>query len=675
MQAAPLFRSPAVKLRTSPWIRALSLLVVLGGGLAHAASSQAVSRSSPSSLASLLPTMCARVHGTAGFQRAFCAAGNVGATCVGDVTRTCTDDGSTLHPRWYQAAIDWAKANGHSRVVLDPGTITISEATKLAWSWPWGNGFGLHVPTGIHLEGTSLSPPTIINVDHDTTKLNGLIIVAGTGTEEGLLNDASVSNLTLVGTTNVGYSQGQECPARAHSLNSILELDGHEPPSPDATVFNTGTMPRRWTVGVQVNHAEAMNGPAVNVHHLRIVHLGAGIAYGWNTAHVKENPTCETTPGIKISIQPASATWNGPTNPVTYTCPSGWDLKALSRRPGTAECRPTSCNADGSIPSGQCPALPPLGEGETVPNTMYCMRVDPTTEFGTRRYCTNQPFEFRGNANARSQVHHNSICDVNVGINIVGGNVDVSKNVVLRAPHNVPLTSNFGLSTDGHMPYTSSTTHTENFVSGFSLGFLTDGSQYTVAPPCAFRQLTGFDVGDFGDYNHVLELQQHLLDDAQKYYALTEPMRGFIDHVYVRDNRFYKNPIGLTFYRVNWGFVGFNTIDSQLTGVKGQVGVLVDNTLNSWVYGNTIRDFSTSLEFRGSPGHQSTLGSCYNGNHVVCDAPGCPNWASYPNVFSGSDVVGGTACNVAYSANYCADPTSLPSPSFPVGVTRQCYSY
>ncbi|MCY1020446.1 hypothetical protein [Pyxidicoccus sp. MSG2] len=670
MRAPLLYASLTAKPCRGLLFHTLALLIILRGGPAQGASLSAP----PATLTST--TMCARVLGTAGFQRAFCAPGAVGATCVGDTARTCTDDGSTLSPRWYQAAINWAKAQGHSRVVLDPGTITISDATKLTWGWPWnGGGFGLHVPAGIHLAGTSLAAPTVINVDHHTTSLSALVYVAGTGAQEGLLTDASVSNLTLVGTTDSGYSQGEQCPGRAATLNSILELDGNEPASPPATPFAQEPHPRRWTVGVQVEHAQATGGPAVSVHHLRIAHLGAGVAYGWNTAQQKEDPSCQTTPGIKISI--TAAVYIPPILGIAerYACPEGAKLKFLSLRSDAALCQPSACMADGNLPPGACPPPPDLEPGQTVPDRAMCILVEPTTEFGPRRYCTNQPYEFVGNPSARSQVHHNSICDVNVGINIVGGNVDVSKNIVMRAPSDPPRDGVFGLSTDGHLPYSSSTTHTENFVSGFTLGFLTDGSQYTVVEPCTLQRLIGYGAKDFGNYQHVLDLQQFLLDNAQSYYAQTDPLRGFIDHVYVRDNRFYKNPGGITFYRVNWGFVGFNVIDSQLPPTQRKLGVILDNTINSWVYGNTIRDYLSSLEVRGTPEHQSTLGSCYNGNHVYCGVPGCSDWASYPNVFSGSEEVDGTVCNVAYTKKYCADPTSAPSPTFPTGVERQCFTY
>ncbi|RKH72360.1 hypothetical protein D7W81_05975 [Corallococcus aberystwythensis] len=639
--------------------------------------------------------MCARVYDATGaLQNAFCATGQLGVTCrAGDSTTVCTDDNTgpvvVTGPRgiWYQKAIDWAKQSGHPKVLLDPGVITITNQTKIpAPNYPISGidsqGVGLHVPSGIHLEGSQIyeAAPTVINVP-GAVKLEALVLVDDDPTLPAAqqLANVSVSYLTLSGTTQAGYNLAQDCQSRGHTLNSILELDGNEPTA--ATLpTNFLTDHRLVTVGVRVQQSNNTTGAPINLHHLKIAHVGGAISFGFNTVYIKEDPQCQTVPGLKLTLTPKPA----------GGCPTGPGLfeKNMLFSKHAQYCRPQTCNADGTTPppDAGCPAPDvfqtgdagtddKLDDGGVRPENAYCVSVAPTTEWGTPSYCAVHPYEFLGNPNARSQVHHNSICDVKVAVNVVGGHTDVFKNVAVRTP--TAAENFFGMSTDGHLPYSQSTTYTENFVSGFKLGFLTDGSQYAHADDCTFQRLTGYHPAELQSFQHVLDLRQHMFDWAQSYFAQTDPLRGFIDHVYVRDNRFYKNELGMTLYRVNWGFVGFNIFDSQGSPASGDMGVVTSNTLNSWIYGNQLRNFRHAIDISGSPGHQSTLGSCYNGIHTYCSDYGCPVWGSYPNAFSGSSTEpdSGTACNVAYHNGYCADPASIPSPAFPNDAGTQCFAY
>ncbi|MBN9685107.1 MULTISPECIES: hypothetical protein [unclassified Corallococcus] len=640
--------------------------------------------------------MCARVYDSNGwYQNSFCAPGQMGLTCRGDSSILCVNDNTgifaTTGPRsiWYQKAIDWAKQNGYPKVVLDPGVITVTDETKIpAPNYPingiYSQGVGLHVPSGIHLEGSQQydTAPTVINVP-SAVGLEALVLVDDDPNLPAAqqLANVSVSYLTLSGTTRIGYSRAQDCPSRGHTLNSILDLDGHEPTA--ATLPEDFlTAERLVTVGVRVQQSNNTTGAPVNLHHLKIAHVGGAISFGFNTVYIKEDPQCQTVPGLKITLTPKPP----------EGCPTGPGLfeKNMLFSKEAKYCRPGICNANGtSAPAdvdGGCPEPSvfkggdagtddKLDSGLPRPEDAYCMSVAPTTEWGAPSYCAVHPYEFLGNPNARSQVHHNSICDVKVAINVVGGHTDVFKNVAVRKPTS---TENFfGMSTDGHLPYSQSTTYTENFVSGFKLGFLTDGSQYAHADDCTFQRLVGYHPAELQSFQHVLDLRQHMFDAAQSYFAQTDPLRGFIDHLYVRDNRFYKNQLGMTLYRVNWGFVGFNIFDSQGAPAPGDIGVVTSNSINSWIYGNQFRKFRHAIDISGSPGHQSTLGACYNGIHTYCSDYGCPVWGSYPNTFSGSgtETDGGTVCNVAYHAGYCADPTSIPSPAFPNDAGVQCYAY
>ena len=610
--------------------------------------------------------MCARVYTSDGGQRAFCASSDFGRGCLGATALVCTDDGGGTYP-WYQAAIYWARDHGHSRVGLDAGTITITNTTKLAWGFPWNAGVGIHVPPGIHLEGSMVYDlaPTIINVANSVDDLSAVVLVHDkTGMRQ--LSDASVSYLTLVGTTTPGRSRGELCPSRGHRLESILELDDDPPRMTVETGVTTGK--RRYTVGVHVGEANN-TGPAVNVHHMRITHLGVGVAYGWNTNQIKEDPSCVTEPGIEIKIEGKVDVCPKDSFEKKLGISRGARKSAVNREENS--CGPSECSRKGDVVgcllSLSRPDLDDLPEKQD-----YCVRV--SQRVVTARYCANKPFEFLGNPQARAQVHHNSICDVNVGANIVGGNVDVNKNVVIRYP--TDRTGVFGLSTDGHWPYSSSTTHTENYVAGFQMGFLTDGSQYAMLGECDFKKVTGYYPSDFFDPQDWLDLQQIIFDDAQEYFVQSDPWRGFIDHVHVRDNRFLQNATGISLYRVNWGHAGFNVIRSPIVGCcgKGSFGVSVSNTTNSWIYGNRIEDFRHGIDVFGTPGQQSSLGSCYNGIGVFCSDPGCPQWGRYPNVFSGSDIEGGVACNVVYGAGHCNAPGVPPFTPLPPGAPYQCFA-
>jgi len=587
-----------------------------------------------------------------GGQRAFCSHSELGRSCLGAIALICNDDGSAIHRNWYQAAINWAHSQGYRKVALDAGTITVTNQTKLAWGFPWNGGVGIHVPPGVHLEGSMIydRAPSVINVAPDVGELSALVLVHDAGGNRQLF-DAGVSYLTLVGTAASGRSQGELCPSRGHRVESINDLDADPPQMPD----DPGPIALSGTMALQVGETIG-TGASVDAHHLRIAHFGGGIAYGWNTNQVKEDASCVTEPGITLDIQAKGA---GP-------CPAGSYEKPLAVKRSAAMCRPLATDPSGRAIGCDPPEPPdpePAGE-----KTAYCVAERPRTV--AARYCAIMPFEYVGNPSARSQVHHNSICDVKTGVNIVGGNVDVTKNVLIRYP--TSERNIFGLSTDGHWPYSHLTTHAENFVRGFQTGFLSDGSQYAVVSESDFKTVTGYYPKDFTDKQDWLDLQQHIYDDAQRYFFSSDPWSGYIDRVYLRDNRLFDTVIGVSFYRVNWGFAGFNVIRSQ--DGSGDAGLILSNSINSWAYGNTIESFPHGIRVEGKPGVQSAIGSCYNGLGVYCSAPGCPKWEQYPNVFAGSNVEGGVPCNVVYRANYCAARGVPPFTPSPPGAPYQCFA-
>jgi hypothetical protein len=78
-------------------------------------------------------------------------------------------------------------------------------------------------------------------------------------------------------------------------------------------------------------------------------------------------------------------------------------------------------------------------------------------------------------------------------------------------------------------------------------------------------------------------------------------------------------------YRVNWGRVGFNIIDGT-----GPFSVGVDNTLNSWIYGNV---------------------SCYNGMGIYYDGEG--GFTEYRNTFVNPSRCSRDLGPIIYGADHC----------------------
>jgi hypothetical protein len=172
-----------------------------------------------------------------------------------------------------------------------------------------------------------------------------------------------------------------------------------------------------------------------------------GIAYGWNTSVQKEVKECETNACLHLEIRA-----------VTGACPSGQYRMSLEL-PNPHQ-NPEVCAGAGS-------------------RSNYCVEVVRQPNCTDKNYCAAMPHEYVGDGYnwwTRAKVYNNSICNVGVGVNIVGGNVDVHHNLVTR--HADVSTPGFGLSPDGHWPNSESTTFYENYVHGFPMGFLTDGSQY-----------------------------------------------------------------------------------------------------------------------------------------------------------------------------------------------------
>jgi hypothetical protein len=472
--------------------------------------------------------------------------------------------------KWYQESIYWAQENGFPHVKLGEAEIIIDDTNKLDnFAFPFSNGIGIHVPSNIHLSGSKNSRILV----QDGTTLHSIILVSNRPDNTKIYN-SSVSNLTIIGTTNPDFSSGQHIDDYGTELKSIHELKEAKIKIPPPTDY-----PNNHYIAVSVD--SSMTGEAsVDVHHLKIGHVSFGIAYGWNTRFVKEDEACMSKSDLEFSFHKENIEDSGKYD-------SCFKMELITK--------------DGSL------------------NGTYFVGVKLNNN--EVNYCPIKPYEFIGRSKYHlSRVYNNSIFDTRVGINIVGGNVEVSKNVVVRHPKmkDGRLNEGFGLSTDGHFPYSRNTYYYDNYVSGFSLGFLTDGSQYVQVDDPLFESITGYKGTDFEDFQHYLNLQQIIYDYAQAWYA-NSPLesdwyRGYIDHLYILDNVFVNNLQGINLYRVNWAFVGNNTIQSSSEFQDAsKIGLGINNTINSWIFGNTFKGWNTAVYISGIPGFQSHWGSCYNG--------------------------------------------------------------
>jgi hypothetical protein len=161
--------------------------------------------------------------------------------------------------------------------------------------------------------------------------------------------------------------------------------------------------------------------------------------------------------------------------------------------------------------------------------------------------------------------------------------------------------------------------------------------------------LDDFDEARDVDSRDVLALKRIILDMATADSVSTKPEDGFIHHVRLNNNRFViaGGGMGVSFYRTYFAWVGFNVI-SAANGVTTSTGVQLDNTMNSWVYSNTIKHAINGILVSGDPGEKSLSGSCWNGIGVNWDEV-TKEFTSSPNDFH--DVT----YTVYYGVNYCVE--------------------
>ncbi len=381
-------------------------------------------------------------------------------------------------------------------------------------------------------------------------------------------------------------------------MTSILDVTDPPPSLPAQTVPHS-------LYGVLIGESPAGTGP-VHVHHLRIAHVNTGIQYGWKTFGEPTVQGCETDPCATLEFGPA-----------TGGCQPG-DYAMTLRLPGD-----TSAQAHCVHPSPVAPCTP--------------------------TYCANVAHEFVGNTASHSTVFNNSVCDTVAGITLIGGQIDVRHNVVLRS---FGGGDGAGLSSDGRQPYSRDTAWTENYVYGHTTGFLGDGLRYVSISDASFERMTGYDKGSFADPRDVIALQRVILDMASADCLSANPEDGFIDHVRLQKNRLVvaAGGMGVALRRTNFAWLGFNTV-SAVDGVVASAGVLLDDTMNSWVYGNTITNATHGIAVSGAPGEKSRSGSCWNGIDVNWDEV-TQEFTSHPNEYQN------TTCTVHYGVDYCSESSA-----------------
>ncbi len=335
--------------------------------------------------------MCAHVLSarSSGVQRSFCEHGGLGKPCRWASNITCTDDtydadyhGTTGTFPWYQAAIYWAQQHGFRYVYFDWGAITITATSKIpAWTpggIPWA---GIHVPSHMQVRGYDayLVLPTVITTSQakGSLLLGEVIVVADTAqrVRDQPVVDASVSNFVITG--NGG--NGADCPSDGLTMSSINDMDTH---TPTWTDVNLNTIAAG--AGVAVDGADGTQG-VVNLDHLKIAHVGSGIALGWRAPFTPANPACVSNSCLRLQLSPATCT----------------------------------------------------GQVVSSSQASGC----------TTNYCLIKSYPFLGAPTYNADVSNDSICDVANGLALVGGYVNIHHNMMLGGQ--ILITNTAGVIPDG----------------------------------------------------------------------------------------------------------------------------------------------------------------------------------------------------------------------------------
>ena len=501
----------------------------------------------------------------------------------------------------------------------------LNSSNLLPATWPYSK-VGLFVPSDVNLAGSKdLNNPTFIQVDNSVTESVNIVLVSQdrmmAGRENATVQNSSVSYFTISGNKDADPTASQ-CDRRSLTLNSISDIDAYAVP-PKVPAASAANLKH---VGVQVDTSVAPTA-AVNVHHVVVGHTNIGIQYGWNTPFVKENASCQSKSCFTFAYQ--------------------------------------DTNADGSCP-GPAPDWYPMNlklpRKSCLPQNT-CVHVVPVIEVPAcvPKFCPSMPYEYQGPASARAKVHNNSVCNNNGAINIAGGNVDVFRNFTIRNTIGNEFAN--ALNPDGHV--SSGVSFYENYIHGYDKGSVVDGSQYVVVSAGDYLNITGYanDACPNSWDDTFLYLQQIIFDHAQKSFITTAPFLGMINNLSYTNNRFINTTeIGISLYRVNWASVGNNIFESSS---PNSTAILLDNGLNSWIYGNSItaKSAATSskgIKIAGSPGMQSKWGSCYNGIGSKYDFTS-REITLIANAYSG------LSCNVNYTKNYCRTDNGTV-----LGTTEQC---
>ncbi len=619
--------------------------------------------------------LCAVVYDSAapGTQpvRSFCGQGRGGQACTSlkpDGSEIFCQDASRdylSHPApvstppllgpWYQGAIDWAKAGGHSYVKLDPGQLGLVGSGPRTAGWPFLNdppfGAALVVPSGINLSGsqdvqnwpTVLRPfvahgaafGTIIQlVDWGTDNLGSRVLQTADA-----VGNASVSYLTLNGYSS---SLGKECPSRAAGVITPADIPTNIPLSEP----NVGGEFQGAATGIWVGRTNPQ--APIQIQQITALHLNNGLVLGINGA--AKEPWCTFNEDECVSFGTGASTHLSGQCPVAATDPS-------------RTCDPQHFLTP--VPQEGC----------------NCKHHSCEAEF----------FYTQGSSTNHVSVGNNSMCDVNVGISMAGGYADIAQNIILGGP-----TRLIGIVADSHRPDTSNITVENNYISDFEMGVETDGSVYLEIGDRAFDKITGGlleilddrgnpTLGSDGllmlrpakevcsppnnpnNVNNWLAIRQRVWDYAQHYYFSSgDEFYSFGESLSVHHNVINSTTTGISLYRQRGPMVFSNRISNSRASTDPSVvqqGIGVSNTAQGWVYDNNFVNIDGSdIVVAGTPGVNSLYGAFDNvfGGFVT------GNGACYsmPNFFDKQSPPTGssqTNCQIEYKPGFM-DATRANSP-------------
>lgn len=254
-------------------------------------------------------------------------------------------------------------------------------------------------------------------------------------------------------------------------------------------------------------------------------------------------------------------------------------------------------------------------------------------------------------------VADNEICGVGFGgITLIGKYIEIARNTILSVNRpwdgkSKPVGSTMGISA-GFVGTSYVSIH-DNVIEGGDYGIGSDGSfpLYFSVPTYVtyWSDITKLYPAFRSAYpngpaypNGSLALRpgddilanQVILDLASKRAAAADDRTGFVTFLQIYNNRNTNSIVGISLFKVDRAEIYGNTIND--TSANSLFGVLVDSTINSFVYSNALNWWPTAVLVRGAPGDVSYWGASYNGVGIKPPGPGSTQWQYPGNQFQGN---------------------------------------